>query len=237
MWREHLVKNNGSNKTSLERVFHRSYVNLASYGLLTAENSSHLTEVYFDGVACVWLYNLFTRTNIKRRSFDFTSDAREVFEICCAKGMKVCVIGGTRQESRVFSEKLAEAGLALDHWDFFSGYLSESDTATWEDFVSLNVVDRYDLVLLGLGAPLQEQVGKIISQLSKTTSTITCGAFISQTAVGRRLAYYPPLVSALNLRWLYRAIREPHVLPRLVKEYPRNGLAFCKDVMWLRKEL
>jgi N-acetylglucosaminyldiphosphoundecaprenol N-acetyl-beta-D-mannosaminyltransferase len=78
--------------------------------------------------------------------------------------------------------------------------------------------ERVDIVVLGLGTPLQERTALDLARRTTGRFFVTCGGFISQTAA--RGDYYHSWVKALGLRALQRIILEPHVRKRVIKDYP-----------------
>lgn len=221
----------GKNINLVTEGGHRAYINFANYNLLRKSDLSYLTQIHFDGISIVYLYNIFTSNNIPRKSFDFTSDAEDIFKLCIGNNKKVCFIGGNKTEARVLKQKLKSANLSLPSWEFHSGYISETGNDDWSEYLIHIGIKKFDLVILGLGAPLQEFVGSIIAQDYISVSTITCGAFISQTAKGKKLSYYPNVFNRLHLRWLYRVFNEPHVIRRLLLVYPYNMILFTLDTL------
>ncbi len=65
------------------------------------------------------------------------------------------------------------------------------------------------LVILGLGSPMQDQYA--IALRSPTMVIVTCGGWLDQFAHG---TYYPVWTYALRLNWLVRLIKEPRRLWR-----------------------
>jgi exopolysaccharide biosynthesis WecB/TagA/CpsF family protein len=76
-----------------------------------------------------------------------------------------------------------------------------------------------DLILIGMGAPLQEKAALEIFDYLKTVSheatplVATCGGWLDQLGVSN---YYPSWATPLRLNWLVRLCREPR---RLWKRY------------------
>jgi exopolysaccharide biosynthesis WecB/TagA/CpsF family protein len=76
-----------------------------------------------------------------------------------------------------------------------------------------------NVLVVGLGAPLQEEIAIKINSIYPFLEIHTCGAFIEQTGKAKG-AYYPLIFEYLSIRWLYRIIKERHVFKRLFFEYP-----------------
>jgi beta-1,4-glucosyltransferase len=76
-----------------------------------------------------------------------------------------------------------------------------------------------DLVLVGLGAGLQEQVLLEAASAMPRGYALTCGGFLDQVL---QEGYYPDWAYPLRLNWLVRLAREPR---RLWKRYTVEALA------------
>lgn len=78
---------------------------------------------------------------------------------------------------------------------------------------------RADVVVLGLGAPLQDSY--LLALLDNGVTgrlLITCGGWIDQVS---RSDYYPPYAYRLRINWLFRVLREP---ARLWRRYTVEGV-------------
>ena len=76
-----------------------------------------------------------------------------------------------------------------------------------------------DLVLVGLGAGLQEQVLLEAASAMRRGYALTCGGFIDQVL---QEGYYPEWAYPLKLNWLVRLAREPR---RLWRRYTVEALS------------
>ena len=92
-------------------------------------------------------------------------------------------------------------------------------------------------VICGMGTPHQESFGLLLKNAKGSIKQIyTCGGFLHQSS--ESIEYYPKWINRLNLRWLYRAIKEDYVLKRLLVQYPQFLFvalfdflkSFCKGV-------
>lgn len=87
-----------------------------------------------------------------------------------------------------------------------------------------------DVVVLGLGAPKQDQIAAALGRVKKQGLVFTCGGWIDQ--VGE--AYYPPWAYRYRLNWLVRLLREPS---RLLRRYTLDALWAVWQRHALRAEL
>lgn len=90
---------------------------------------------------------------------------------------------------------------------------------------------RPDLVLVGLGAGLQERVLLEVAGGMSEGYALTCGGFLDQVL---QTGYYPSWAYPLRLNWLVRLAREPR---RLWRRYTLDALRAVADRRRLRAEL
>jgi len=197
-----------------------TFANFANVDYLINLEEIHLFDrVYSDGLLLTGILNFFSNNKVTRKSFDFSSLASDV--IYSPENRRIIFCGGTKAEIISFSQNLA--GADEREWMFLDGYGGKNE------LLDLVRTFKPDVVVLSLGAGLQEEYAiKLKTNADELSVKVyTSGAFISQTAI--RLHYYPPLVQMLGLRWLFRAVNNPHVRKRLIKDYPRNILALLFD--------
>lgn len=177
-----------------------------------------------DGRYLAWLFgNAFNR-RVERASFDFSSLADKVFSTMKEAGLSLAIIGATDEQLTAFSSLIATRyGLDIRHTR--NGYMGAGQyPAAIEELRASGA----QVVLIGMGTTKQDEFAALIAAAIPTISIFTCGAFISQTAAGLG-DYYPALIKALDLRWLYRFFREPRTIARVLKYYPRYYLHFYRD--------
>jgi N-acetylglucosaminyldiphosphoundecaprenol N-acetyl-beta-D-mannosaminyltransferase len=73
-----------------------------------------------------------------------------------------------------------------------------------------------DIVIVGMGAIAQERFLLGLKQAGFSGKGFTCGGFIHQTA-SNKIDYYPRWVDKLNLRFLYRMLKESYTRQRYAK--------------------
>lgn len=202
------------------------YLNPYSYYVSRKSNEKCLPDnVFADGLLLVFLLRLIG-IRMPRLSFDMTSMAPIVFGYAQENGKRIAILGGKQDEVKGFCRFLCEyypgveIVLAQNGYEFaiaeFAGQLQKMAP---------------DIVVIGMGAPLQDQVMRDLYEAYPATY-FTCGGFISQSAAG--LEYYPALINKLNLRFIYRACKEPHYRKRLFI-YPFACLLFLKDAIFTKR--
>ncbi len=86
-----------------------------------------------------------------------------------------------------------------------------------------------DFLVVGMGAPLQEQFLIDVRKQGYKGTGFTCGGFLHQTQGS--INYYPKLIDSMGLRWAYRIYDEPKLFTRYFVDYPVSIILFLKDVL------
>lgn len=199
-----------------------SFLNFASIGQRFSDAETATGEdglLYFcDGMLMSAFVSRVTGQPVRRVSFDFTSIAPLVFQYAQQHRKRVFLVGTTPKELSVFIRKMKSRYPELIIAGHEHGYFRRDETPR----VVQSVLDsRSDLLLVGLGAGLQERFIQLVKRSGFHGVAFSCGAFIRQEAM-MQSAYYPPLINRLNLRALYRMYREPHTILRYLLIYPTN---------------
>jgi len=181
----------------------------------------------FDAVGMdgVWLRRL-SRSNLKHTSADFSLP--EIFD---RRPTTVGLVGGDLETSRKHFEAFARRfPLAKVLWsipgagdclEFIEGELS-----TAENFPHV--------ILVGMGAPLQEITALKIKELYLTkfpefpVLVSTCGGWLDQLGIER---YYPSWSTPLRLNWLVRLSREPIRLWKRYFIFPFIALVKRREIL------
>lgn len=88
------------------------------------------------------------------------------------------------------------------------------------------------LVIVGLGAGLQERVARQVGDLLEQASVCTAGGWIDQFAAKEQ--YFPPVVHRLRLGWAWRIAHEPR---RLTRRYTLDAASFLRQRHTLLEQL
>ena len=210
-----------------------TFINNYSFDLLTKDPSvvSAIDLLFVDGIFLVHLLRCMLGLRCFRASFDRTSLAPIVFSICERKNLRVALVGA---KPRVIDSALTN--IRSDHPQLnvvyvHHGYFGEDARSTILDGL---VGARPDLVVTGMGTPLQENFLVDLKARCWHGVGLTCGGFFEQTA--ERYSYYPNWVDRANLRWAYRLYREPGRLwRRYLLDYPRFTLCFIANILFKHK--
>jgi len=169
--------------------------------------------IYVDGISLVLLLRLFG-IKTERKSFDMTSLAPEVFKYCEQSGKTIYFIGAKQEEVSASVKNFQAAFPKMNIAGFRNGYVSNE----WDESIRQVVNSLPDIVVVGMGTPIQEHYLLALKEAGFTGQGYTCGVFLHQSADGTK--YYPKWADQLHLRWLYRMIDEPKLIKRYLIQYP-----------------
>lgn len=178
------------------------------------KNHTATTKYRVDGMFMTFILNRLFPLCYKRlpQSFDFSSYAGEILRLFSEAEMKIGLVGGSLADAVTFRERVRDRYPGLQVTVICDGYESEDEIISKCSKANLSVY------LLGLGSIKQERCAiELNARLKKPV--FTCGGFISQTAAGDGLQFYPDWVSRLNVRWAYRFIKEPRTVGRVMIYY------------------
>lgn len=204
---------------------------LNPYSYLHARKHWHIFRefdaIYIDGILLVTLLKIFKIKCVKRISFDMTSIAFTVFKYSEQKDLKVFIIGTKEQliEKAVFNIK--KEFPALNIVGYRHGYFSNN--LDKEKVLSEICEINPDVIVVGMGTPMQEYFLVDLKYKGWDGLGFTCGGFLHQSA--KRLNYYPQWINKLNLRWTYRLYDEPRLFSRYLYQYPKFFIYFASDIV------
>ncbi|WP_199482316.1 WecB/TagA/CpsF family glycosyltransferase [Vibrio owensii] len=177
------------------------------------ELTNQFDGFFSDGGLLCKMHNLFNKEKIDRVSFDYSSVADDFLKFCESEKLKFSIVGATSDELskaiNVFKEKYPNLVFGYCH----DGYFKE------DEFIKIiESVEDSDVVIVAMGAPLQEITAAKIHKKNNHKLVITCGGFITQTSI--KDDYYHPLIKKFGLRWLQRIVMHKHVRDKVLKKYP-----------------
>lgn len=185
---------------------------VAYYSLREHDYGCHY---YCDGILSASIFGWSLGRYINRTSFDYGSVAKPFFEECVGRNLKVLIVGGKPAEAEAFGKHLSIMFPSLNK-ECIDGYPPGGFKAASVDSLWLLILSsKIDVLILAMGSPLQECIGKAVMARGFQGTVITAGAFITQTVLsGHRGTFYPRWINTLNLRFLWRLIYEPHTRSR-----------------------
>ena len=190
-----------------------------------AGSLAHFDLVLPDGIGIVLGLRLIGDLCTERLSFDSTSLALPVLRRAGLEGRSVMLIGGIPGVCLRAKERLTEAIPSLRISGFMDGFRSFQE---YEAEVSRA---RPDIIICGMGAPRQEELLLKLKEVRAWNGLgFTCGGYLDQLQQG--LHYYPAAVDKLDLRWLYRLVKEPRrLLRRYTLEYRVYWSALMRELL------
>jgi N-acetylglucosaminyldiphosphoundecaprenol N-acetyl-beta-D-mannosaminyltransferase len=219
-----------------DRAFTVTFVNPHACYLLTRHDDYRVLLEAFDRVGCdgigmVVAARLLGLGRLQREAFDLTSLAVPVLKWAARNGKPVGLVGGHDGVARQAAGVLQQLFPGLQIRDCFSGY-GEDPEAALRHFSR----EQTELVICGMGSPLQERFLLQLVAAGWRGAGFTCGGFLDQTARGGE--YFPAWIDRLNLRFAYRLAREPRRLwRRYLLEYRYFVFGFIGLLLsgrWLR---
>ena len=187
-----------------------TFVSFMTYrGLENSNLELDRINLLIDGSILVKLSNLFSRKRYFNYHFDLSGfgylKLREAIDI----GVPVVIFGGSESEAQIAQEFLNKC-FTTDLIVVKDGFQS------LEKFRRDATFYHNHLVVLSVGSPLQEEVALELTERGKFFGIFTSGGFISQTARNKG-NYYPRYIRFMNLRFLYRSIKEKGHLKRIFR--------------------
>ncbi|MBD0399850.1 WecB/TagA/CpsF family glycosyltransferase [Flammeovirga sp. EKP202] len=208
-----------------------TFLNPASYVEARKKISLYkeIDSIYVDGILLVKLLNIFCNQNVTRKSFDMTSLAPLVFNDAINDSKSIYFIGSTQNSIEGFIDIIKKKYKGLNIIGYRNGYVKGKEDGAIQNIIDLNP----DIVVIGMGAPLQEKFLINLRKKGFDGTGYTCGGFIHQTS--ESLNYYPTWINRLNLRMPYRIFAEPE-FRRKLPNYVKFFFYFFKDLIYYYKQ-
>lgn len=225
-------------KIKKEFVFQENklYTFLNPYSYLIARDRIDIIKpidiIHTDGIVLSLLFSILGIKKTDRYSFDMTSVAKIVFEICEKKGFSIVMVG---TEPNVIDDAIKNILKVynLNIIDYRNGYFS-SDEERLEYQTQIKKLNP-DVLIVGMGVVRQENFLIEMRKLGWSKTGFTCGGFLHQVAV--QVEYYPEIMNKLHLRWAYRIYKEPKLLRRYTIDYSKFLIKFFQDFSrWKRNK-
>lgn len=208
----------GFNSSLLRDGGEFSFINLASLSSYFSCPAYDRIKYFCDGMLMSGLVSLLIGEPVNRVSFDYTSIADDVFKYAEKNSKKICVIGANTEQMTSFSFKITSKYPQLVDPIFFDGYF---DNEKLKEIIKKIRDSEVDIVVLSLGAGRQEDVLLKIREHCLSPCIFTSGGFVRQESESRN-DYYPYWIDRMNVRFIYRMLKEPHTIKRYLFLYPYN---------------
>lgn len=168
-----------------------------------------------DGMVPIMMNKLLGKRKSWRCSFDMGNLARKVFQWVVDNDKTIYFLGTTDEKLRRFTEIIKLSFPTIQIVGTHHGYIKGRE----EEVVAEIMGVKPDVVVIGMGAPLQDEFSMRLKDAGYQGAVYTCGGFMHQSS--ERLNYYPEWINRLNLRTFYRLTKEKYVWGRVLKYYPK----------------
>lgn len=168
-----------------------------------------------DGMGPIILQKWFGHPKSVRLSFDLSTMAGPVFRDAIKNKKGLYVLGAKPGEVERSVETIKKSFEGLQIAGFHHGYIKGKEDRIVSEIIESNA----GIVIIGMGAPAQDEMAVRLKKAGFVGSVYTCGGFIHQTQEG--MVSFPEWTNRLGLRWLYRIFTQKGMMNRLIETYPK----------------
>ena len=183
-----------------------------------------------DGMGPLKLNKLFGHEKSVRLSFDMSSMAGPVFNSVIERGKGLYLIGAKPGEIERSVETIKKNFPDLNIVSFHHGYIKGEEESITDEIIKSDA----QVCVIGMGAPMQDEIAVMLKKKGFIGSVYTCGGFIHQTQEG--IVSFPEWTNKLGLRWLYRLFTQKGMVKRLLQTYPKFVLTYSMFLSKKHKE-
>ena len=174
-----------------------------------------------DGMGPIKLNKLFGKPKSVRLSFDLSTMAGPVFRHMMVNNGSLFVLGAKPGEVDRSVETIKTNFDGIKIAGFHHGYIKDC-----KDIVVKKIIaSGAKVVIVGMGAPMQDEMCVLLKRAGFVGTVYTCGGFIHQTQ--DTMVSFPEWTNKLGLRWLYRIFTQSGMLKRLIETYPIFVITYC----------
>lgn len=182
-----------------------------------------------DGMGPLILNKLFGLQKSVRLSFDLSAMAGPVFQNLIEHNEGMYVLGAKPDEVENAVETIKGHFKGIRIVGFHHGYIKDCK----ENIVNEILDSGAKLVIIGMGAPMQDEMAVMLKRSGFVGSVYTCGGFIHQ--VQESIISFPEWSNKLGLRWLYRIFTQKGMLKRLIETYPSFIITYSLFLIKMKK--
>lgn len=168
-----------------------------------------------DGMGPIKLNKLCGKPKSVRLSFDLSTMAGPVFRDVMAHDESLYVLGAKEGEVDKSVETIKKNFEGIKIAGFHHGYIKDCK----DEIVQEIIASGAKVVIIGMGAPMQDEMCVRLRDAGFIGTAYTCGGFIHQTQ--DTMVSFPAWTNKLGLRWLYRIFTQSGMLKRLIETYPK----------------
>lgn len=153
----------------------------------------------------------------------------KIIEISSKNNKNIYLLGGTEDVAEKAGEKIKEKYENINIVGYHSGFFNKAE----ERKIINEIIDNdTDVLIVGMGAPLQEKwVYDNLEKLQSVNIIVAGGAILD--FISERVTRAPIWVRKLNMEWVYRLLLEPK---RLFNRYVIGNFKFFINIYRNRKE-
>lgn len=212
---KNIIRSNSYNTFELFKLKRKifTFLNPVSYLSIRErpELISKVDGIFADGQFLVNLIRFRYRISIQRRSFDMTSMAKELFSYCNENEKSIYLIGNTNEIINNSVKFIHAKYPNIKIIGYRNGYFDNNKEIN--SHINLVVNLKPDFVIIGMGVIKQEEYLIKLKDAGFDGIGFSCGGFFNQI-FNKEMNYYPNWIDKLNIRFLYRFIKEPHTRRR-----------------------
>lgn len=168
-----------------------------------------------DGMGPIKLNKICGHAKSVRLSFDLSTMAGPVFRDMMEHGESLFVLGAKPGEVERSVETIKKNFEGIKIAGFHHGYIKDCKNEVINDIIKSGA----KVCIIGMGAPMQDEMAVLLKRAGFIGSIYTCGGFIHQTQ--ETMVSFPEWTNKLGLRWLYRIFTQSGMLKRLIETYPK----------------
>lgn len=173
-----------------------------------------------DGMGPIKLNKFFGRPKSIRLSFDLSTMAGPVFRDMMKHDESLFVLGAKPGEVERSVETIKKNFEGIKIAGFHHGYVKDCKNTIVQEIKDSGA----KVVIIGMGAPMQDEMAVLLKRAGFVGSVYTCGGFIHQTQ--NTMISFPTWTNKLGLRWLYRIFTQKGMFTRLIQSYPKFVLTY-----------
>jgi N-acetylglucosaminyldiphosphoundecaprenol N-acetyl-beta-D-mannosaminyltransferase len=216
---ERIINTDLQSQNSISQWSEGIYTFLNPVSYLDALNNKELFDdfdgIFADGSILVAAIRMAYGKKVVRRSFDMTSLAPQLFNYASSSRKSIYIVASKQSQIERAVEIFLEKYPDLIIKGYRNGYFQTDDERLQEYNYIIKEI-KPDIVIVGMGTIVQERFLLGLKKSGFSGKGFTCGGFIHKTA-SNKIDYYPRWVDKLNLRFLYRMLKESYTRQRYAK--------------------
>lgn len=162
-----------------------------------------------DGASPLKLNKLCGKPKSLRISFDMSSLGKIVLNELAKNGQGLYVLGTKQEYLEKFIDVIKAEFKGINVVGSHNGYIKDCKEEVVEDIMKSGA----KVVIIGMGAPLQDEMAVRLKNAGFNGTAYTCGGFIHQAA--GKFNFWPDWANKYNMRWFYRYFCEKGTIKRL----------------------